>query len=73
MEEITIQIKGKTKTRALLNFLKTLDFIENISSAELSIDDDADAGKDEEFLSLAGMWENREVTIDSIRQKGIYP
>ena len=31
------------------------------------------AGKDEEFPSLAGLWENRALTIDSIRQKDYCP
>ena len=69
MEEITIRIKDKSKTRALLNFLQTLEFVSNISSTELPFVGETDASKDEEFLSLAGLWADRDVTIDSIRRQ----
>lgn len=69
MEEIIIRVKDKSKTKALLNFLKTLEFVENISSVELPLVGETDANRDEEFLSLAGLWVNRDVTIDSIRRQ----
>ena len=69
MEQITIRIKDKSKGKALLNFLKTLEFVENISSEELPLAGDTNANKDEEFLSLAGLWADRDVTLDSIRRQ----
>jgi len=69
MEQITIRIKDKSKGKALLNFLKTLEFVENVSSEELPVASDSDAKKDEEFLSMAGLWAGRDVTLDSIRRQ----
>ena len=37
MEQITIQVKSKQKAQVLLNFLKTLVYIENVSASRVSI------------------------------------
>ena len=68
MEEIRFQIKDKSKTQALLNFLKTLDFVENISSAELPFVG-RKTTKGEDFFALAGLWADREITLESLRQE----
>ena len=69
MEQITIQIKSKQKAQALLNFLKTLDYIENVSASRLSMFQPKDKVNEEDFFDLAGLWAGRDVTLDSIRQK----
>jgi hypothetical protein len=68
MEQITIQVKNKQKARALIRFLKALDFIEEVTAQEISL---SQPGKvsDHEFFALAGLWAGRDVTLDSIRQK----
>jgi len=69
MEQITIQVKSKQKAQALLNFLKTLDYIENVSASRVSIFQPKDKANEEDFFDLAGLWAGRDVTLDSIRQK----
>ncbi len=69
MEEITIQISDRYKMQTLLNFLKTLDFVENIYSAELPVAGVKETDKDEDFFSLVGVWADRDVTLDSIRRE----
>jgi len=69
MEQITIQVKSKRKAQALLNFLKTLDYIENVSASRLSIFQPVTQPKEEDFFEFAGLWAGRDVTLDSIRQK----
>ena len=66
MEQITIQIKNKKKAQALLDFLKSLDFIEDINFTDLSAKNAAQMG-DKDFFALAGIWSERDVTLDSIR------
>ena len=68
MEQITIQVKDKKKAQALINFLKALDFIEEVTSKETS---SPPKGKENEkdFFALAGLWSGRDITLDSIRQK----
>ena len=68
MEQITIQVKSKQKARALINFLKALDFIEEVSAKE-SIVQPKGKSNENEFFALAGLWTGRNVTLDSIRQK----
>ena len=69
MEEITIQISDRYKTPALLNFLKTLDFVESISRVELPLTGVKETSKDEDFFALAGLWANRDITSNSIRRE----
>jgi len=69
MEKITIQIKDKKKARKLVDFLKTLDFIEKVSSVESHVDDSSKSQQDNDFFALAGLWANRDVSLKSIREK----
>ena len=68
MEEITIQISDSYKRQTLLNFLKTLDFVENIRSEELPLTSTKETSKDEDFFALAGLWADRDASTASIRQ-----
>ena len=69
MEEITIQISDRYKTPALLNFLKTLDFVENIRRVEFPLAGVKETNKDEEFFALAGLWADKDITLNSIRRE----
>ena len=68
MEQITIQVKNKQKARALIKFLKALDFIENVTAREMSLLPKGQMNE-KEFFGLAGLWSGRDLTLDSIRQK----
>ena len=69
MNEVTIQINDRYKMSTFLKFLKTLDFVENIRSAEFPLAVDEKANKEEDFFALAGLWADREITLNSIRQE----
>lgn len=69
MEQITIQVKNKQKAQALINFLKAMDIIEDVTAGDLSTLKPKAKINDKEFFALAGLWAGRDVTLDSIRQK----
>ena len=69
MEQITIRIKDKKKARTLVDFLKTLDFIEKVSSSDLPNSDDDTKLDEEDFFALAGLLAERDVSLQSIREK----
>jgi len=68
MNQITIQVKDPKKTRALVSFLKTLDFVEKITSSDLLEVKPGNKERDLEFSALAGIWANRDITFDTLRQ-----
>lgn len=64
---ITLDIKNESKKESFLNFLATLDYVEiksleNISSMPV-------LSKENKFKDFTGLWENKDVTLKSIRQK----
>ena len=71
MEQIIIRVKDKEKAMTLRKMLNTLDYVESVSEeAETdtpsSSSDDADR---DAFFAAAGIWQGRDVTLDSLRQK----
>ena len=70
MEQIVIQTNDKKKAQALMNFLKALDFIENVTASELSTaKSKSKTASEQDFFSMAGLWADRDVTLESIRKK----
>jgi hypothetical protein len=68
MDQITIQIKDHKKARVLVSFLKTLDFVEKITSADLPVVEPGIEEQDTGFFALSGIWAKRDITLDSLRQ-----
>ena len=66
MEQIVIQIKNKKKAQALIDFLKSLDFIEDVNITGSSAKN-ASGMNEKEFFALAGIWAERVISLDSIR------
>ncbi len=64
---ITLDIKNESKKESFLNFLATLDYVE-IKSLE-SISSTPAPSKENKFKDFTGLWENKDVTLKSIRQK----
>ncbi len=61
-----VRVADKEKAEMLLKILSALDFVNSVEVME----DNANISKDEQdFFSLAGLWENRNVTTESIRQE----
>jgi len=67
MEQIIIQVNSKSKAQALVDFLKTLEFVETVSQADWL--PPATPGQEAEFLALAGLWAGREVTQADLRHR----
>lgn len=68
MEQITIRIKDRKKAQTLINFLKSLDFVESISEKDLSVENRSIDGE-KDFFSLAGLWAGRDISLQSIRER----
>jgi len=66
MEQITIQIRDRRKARALRTFLKSLDYVEKVTIANMKIPLTAQAQK-ADFFASAGIWSKRDITVDSLR------
>ena len=68
MERITIQIRSKDKAKMLLDFLKVLEFIEIVDTTTISQESDTSQST-VDFFSIAGIWQDRDISQESIRQK----
>ncbi len=66
MEQIIIQIRDKRKARALKTFLKSLDYVEKVTIANLQTPLKSRIKK-ADFFTLAGVWSRRDITLDSLR------
>lgn len=69
MEQITLRIKDKKKAQALLDFLKSLDFIESVLASDLSVEKTSERNGEHDFFSMAGFWAGRDITLQSIREQ----
>ena len=69
MEQITIRVKDKKKAQTLLDYLKSLDFIESISEKDLFVDKRSSANGAVDFFSMAGFWAGRDISLQSIREQ----
>lgn len=67
MEQITIQISDRRKARALKDFLKSLDYVEKVSTANLRRPISVRAKK-ADFFAMAGVWADRDITLETLRQ-----
>jgi superfamily II DNA/RNA helicase len=67
MEQLIVRVADKEKAKMLSKILSALDFV---NSVEVMEDKTIISNNNEQdFFSLAGLWENRNVTIESIRQE----
>ena len=61
---LTLDIKNESKKEGFLNFLSTLDYIEIKSQEEKKPN-----SKKDKFNEFAGLWENKNIDIQTIREK----
>ena len=66
MEQIVIHVSNKEKAALLFKLLRSLDFVESIETGEEAIESETD---DDEFFLLAGIWADRQVDQDALRQQ----
>ena len=69
MEQIIIRIKDKDKAKALYDLLRVLDFVDSVDTASSEAREENQISEDEAFFSLAGIWSDRKITQESLRQK----
>ena len=71
MQEITVEVADRAKAHMLLELLKALDFVDLVRTSEKpdARVDTIDADEESDFFSLAGLWADREVNLESIRQQ----
>ncbi|MCC7190314.1 MAG: hypothetical protein IT312_16380 [Anaerolineales bacterium] len=69
MEQITIRVKDKKKAQTLLDYLKSLDFIESVSEQDLPAEKQSSTSGADDFFSMAGFWAERNVSLQSIREQ----
>ncbi len=62
---ITLDIKNESKKESFLNFLSTLDYIEIKSQEE----EKKPSSKKDKFNEFAGLWENKNIDLQTIREK----
>jgi hypothetical protein len=62
---ITLDIKNESKKESFLNFLSTLDYIEIKSQEE----EKKPNSKKDKFNKFAGLWENKNIDLQTIREK----
>ena len=62
---ITLDIKNESKKESFLNFLSTLDYIEIKSQEE----EKQTNSKKDKFNEGAGLWENKNIDLQTIREK----
>ena len=66
MQQLIIQVADKEKAEMLLKIISALDFVNSVEVVE---DNTNIADNQQDFFALAGMWETRNITTESIRQK----
>jgi hypothetical protein len=69
MEQIVIQVRDKKNAQNLVDYLKSLDFIEKISRANYPLSVPAVKHRKQDFFAMAGLWAGRDVSLDTIRKK----
>ena len=62
---VTLDIKNESLKENFLNFIKTLDYIEIKNEKELQ----TPINQKDKFKDFSGLWEDREITIERIREK----
>ncbi len=67
MEQIVVQVKDKHKAQMLYELLTALDFVNVVKTIEQKDEENQTPVTD--FFSFAGLWEDRDISLDSIRQK----
>lgn len=63
---ITLDIKNESMKESFLNFIKTLDYIEIKNHNENQSNKNS---KKDKFKEFAGIWENKNIEISTLREK----
>ena len=66
MTQILIHIHNNEKVSLLLELLRSLDFVESVEVGSSS--SNQATSTDDDFFALAGIWQDREIDLATLRQ-----
>ncbi len=66
MEQLIIKIADKEKAKILSEILLALNFVNSVEKIDEKV---TISEEEEDFFCLAGLWENRDLTAESLRQE----
>ena len=66
MNQLIVQVVDKNKAEMLSKFLTALDFVESVEIREQR---ETEIDNDQDFFALAGLWKDRALTAETIRQQ----
>jgi len=66
MEQIIIRVKDKAKSKMLVEILQTMNFVDLVSAE--GGEESREAQKEKDFFALAGLWEGRNINLETIRK-----
>jgi hypothetical protein len=69
MVEIIIRVSDEYKAQILRELLASLDFVEAIDSHDVEVTETITEVEKPDFFALAGLWTDRDVDLESIRQQ----
>ncbi len=72
MQHITVEVQDHEKAQLLYSVLQSLDFVMRISTDDQEISQQLHheaTNRTEEFFSYAGLWSDREISVDTLRQQ----
>ena len=67
MKELIVKVNDQDKAQMLLQMLSALDFVDSVNV--LPAQSTTQFDQEKEFFEIAGIWENRDITVDSLRQQ----
>jgi hypothetical protein len=69
--ELVVQIEDQYKALKLIEFLRAFDFVNVIqtNTTDENLAGQENTAKDIDFFSYAGLWANREITVETLRQQ----
>jgi hypothetical protein len=66
MNQLIVQVMDKNKAEMLSKFLTALDFVKSV---EIQEQRETGINNEQDFFALAGLWKDRTVTAETIRQQ----
>lgn len=66
MEQIVVRVRDKEKAKMLLDLLTALDFVDSVQAGRTET---VEQDTQDDFFSLAGIWQDRDITQESIRKE----
>jgi hypothetical protein len=69
--ELVVQIHDQYKALKLVEFLRAFDFVNIIqtNNTDEKVVQQENIAENVDFFSYAGLWANREITVDTLRQQ----